>query len=249
MQSHNRKTKSLLVISNLSVRVGEKRVLWGVSLKIREGEVVVVTGPNGGGKTTLAQVLMGNPKYKILNPKQFSNSNNQYSKRGSGVGFGGKDLLAMTIEERARAGLFVAQQNPPAIPGVKVFTLCKAAYQSQGGKIARVVEFKKRLEKLAERVGFTKEHITRNVNEGFSGGEKKRLELLQLLLLTPKLAILDEVDSGLDTKGREMVREIIAEMRERGTAFLVISHNEKMIEEMGGTQVWEMREGKLWAKQ
>src|SRR6185369_7035962 len=142
-------------------------------------------------------------------------------------------------------GLYVAWQAPVTIPGVTVFSLCKASYEAMGYQISTLTEFKKQLESLAERVGLTKEHIGRNVNEGFSGGERKRFELLQLLLLKPKLAILDEIDSGLDVDALRMVGEVVNEMKQVGTAFLLITHYKRLLEYVKPDYVHVMKAGRL----
>ena len=214
----------LLEVTNLEVSVDSKIVLRNFAMKISEGEVVALMGANGSGKTTLAQVLMGNPKFEIRNSK---------------VKFEGKNLLEMTVDERARAGLYSAWQNPIAIPGVSVFSLCKASYEARGNKIEKLIDFKKNLEELAVRVGLTKEYVSRNVNEGFSGGERKRLELLQLLLLKPKLAILDEIDSGLDSDGVKILIKIVMQMKQEGTAFVIITHSKKLAKDMGVDAIWK----------
>lgn len=222
--------KYVLEVAGLRAQIAKKEVLREVSLQIREGEVVAVVGANGGGKSSLADVLMGNEQYTVSSKQLL---------------FEGQDISGMTVDQRAKAGLYVAWQNPVTIPGVSVFALCKAAYEASGGKVGKLVDFKERLVELAVRVGLSAEHIARFINDGFSGGEKKRLELLQLLLLKPRLAILDEIDSGLDVLGRELVVETIMELKKSKTAFLVITHYEQMIKTIGASQVLEMINGQL----
>lgn len=244
----------LLRISNLTVGVGENMVLpvqnpvvKGVSFEIDEGEVMVLTGANGSGKSSLAQVLMGHTVYSIWPRKpdfQVASATCEHTEEIR-VELGGKDLLEMSMDERSRAGLYLAYQNPIEIPGVKVFTMCKAMYESHGHKIDSMVKFGEKLEQLALRVGLTKEHVARDVNTGFSGGEKKRLELLQLLLLEPKLVILDEIDSGLDKEGRQIVIEVVREMRDRGVAFLIITHYDEWLKELDATKTLIMKNGQL----
>ena len=178
--------------------------------------------------------LVGDFRYKILGESK--------------VVFDGKNLLDMSSDERARAGLFTVWQNPVSVPGVSVFTLCRTSYEAMGNKIATLTEFKQTLETLAKRVGLTKEHISRSVNEGFSGGEKKRLELLQLLLLNPKLVILDEIDSGLDSKGISIVVETVNNLKQTGTSFIMITHNKRLLEDVAVDTVWEMKHGQLQAR-
>lgn len=188
-----------------------------------KGEIHALMGPNGSGKSSLVNAMLGNPNYKV---------------EGGEVEFMGQSLLDLTSDERARAGLFVAWQTPVMIPGVSVFSLCKASYEAMGKKIGKLTEFKLKLEKLAEKVGLPAEYVSRSVNEGFSGGERKRLELLQLLLLKPKLAILDEIDSGLDSAGVKILVKIMQEMQKEGASFLLITHNKKILDEVEIKQVW-----------
>lgn len=234
----------LLEVVNLTVSVDSKIVLRDFSIKVRDGEVVALLGANGSGKSSLANFLLGNPKYEIRNPKQIRNTKPTSPK----IIFEGKNLLKMRVDERAKAGFFVAWQSPIMIPGVSVFSLCKTAYELRGKKIEKLIDFKQKLEKLAIKVGLGKEYVSRGVNEGFSGGERKRLELLQLLLLEPKLAILDEIDSGLDPNGVERLVRIINKMKTVGTSFILITHNKKLLNEVETDQTWEMRHGQLQAR-
>lgn len=224
----------MLSIKNLSVRIEGRSVINNLDMQVGVGEAHVVMGANGSGKSSLAQVLMGDTRFKVQG--------------SSNVRFERKDLLTMTADERSRAGLFVAWQAPVSIPGVSVFSLCKASYTAMGRQIDTLVAFKKELEHLAVQVGLTKEHIERNVNEGFSGGERKRLELLQLLLLKPKLVILDEIDSGLDARGVKLVVKLVNEMKQQGTSFILITHNKRLLEEVMVDTTWEMHEGQLSAR-
>lgn len=220
----------ILTITSLSAVIENKSVLNGVSAKLKPSQIMAIIGANGGGKSSLAQVLLGNPEYEI--------------KQGEIV-YDGVDLIKLSVDERARRGLYVAWQNPVTIPGVTVFALCKAAYEARGEKIDSLSSFKQKLEKLALEVGLTEAHISRFVNDGFSGGEKKRLELLQLLILKPKLVVLDEIDSGLDKSGRELIIKIIKQLKDGGASFIVISHYEQLIEKIKAEIVMEMVNGQL----
>ncbi len=225
--------KNLLEISDLAGSIGQKKVLKNISFQLKAGSLLAIVGANGGGKSSLAQILMGNPEYLV--------------EQGS-ITYDGSDLVSLKVEERASLGLYVAWQNPVTIPGVTVFSLCKAAYEANGHTIKKLVEFKKLLEELAVSVGLTAEHVARFVNDGFSGGEKKRLELLQLLLLKPKLVVLDEIDSGLDQDGRALIVKVARELRSGGTGLIVISHYEQLINELKPDNVMEMANGQLQAR-
>lgn len=223
----------ILSIVGLSAKVAGKSVLNQVNLSLPPAQIMAVYGANGGGKSSLAQVLLGNPDYEVS---------------GGEIIFIGSDLLKLSVDERAKAGLYVAWQNPVTIPGVSVFALCKTAYEAQVGKITSLSEFKQRLEELATEVGLTASHISRFVNDGFSGGEKKRLELLQIFLLKPKLVVLDEIDSGLDKNGRELIVEVIKKLKEMGSSFIIISHYEQLIEKLNAELVMEMKNGQLFPR-
>lgn len=232
--------KDLLVIKKLVVTVDRKRVLDGVDLKIGEGEIVVIMGPNGSGKSSLAMTLMGSSEYVV--------------ETKSRVEFEEKNLLEMNIDERARLGIFLAWQSPVAIPGVSIFNLGKTAYQSlreargETSEFKSLIDLKNQLKKLMLKVGLSEQQLEKGVNEGFSGGEKKRLELMQMMLLRPKLVILDEIDSGLDIDGLRVVKQIVSEMAIKGTAFIVITHYSKLLEYLKPDKVWVMKRGKIMLK-
>jgi len=222
--------KSLLSITNLQVTVENKIVIDRLSLDLPTGETAFLMGPNGSGKSSLVNILLGNPNYKVDSGE---------------IQFRGHNLLLMSSDERAKMGLYIAWQNPVTIPGVSVFNLCRASYEAMGNKIESLTRFKKTLEDLAKRVGLTSHHVARNINEGFSGGEKKRLELLQLLLLKPKLAVLDEIDSGIDILGIRMTVEILNEMKKQGTSVILITHNKRLLDEVKVDRKWEITNGRL----
>jgi len=227
----------ILITQKLRVSVAEKSIINGLDFEIYPGEVVALMGPNGSGKSSFALCLMGDSRYEI--------------DANSKAEFLGKNMLAMDASERAKNGLFVAWQNPVTIPGVSLFNMCRASYdaiftfQKKNKEYKSLVELKKKLETLSELVGLSKSIISRNVNEGFSGGEKKRLELMQLLLLKPKVAILDEIDSGLDVDGLKMVAKIIKQVQREGAAIILITHYKKLLEYVEVNTVCVMKEGKI----
>lgn len=224
-------TDTLLSVRDLRVEVEGKLVVGGVSFVIDKAKVIALTGANGSGKSSLAMAMLGDSRFKVQGSSRMM--------------FDSVDLLKMSVDERARAGLFVAWQNPVIIPGMSIFSLCKASYESRGKTIDKLTKFKVKLEELTNQVGLPKQYINRNVNEGLSGGEKKRLELMQLLLLQPKLAILDEMDSGMDSEGVKKLIRIVNEMRVNGTSFVLITHNRKLLDEIEIDETWEMRDGSI----
>jgi Fe-S cluster assembly ATP-binding protein len=216
-----------LEIKDLHVEVEGKPILKGIDLVVRSGEVHAIMGPNGGGKSTLALTVMGHPKYKVT--------------RGE-ILFGGKDVLAMTVDERARAGLFLAFQYPAAIPGVSVANFLRTAINARraekgataaAGEAKRhdmpIPQFRKMLSEKMKLLEIDDSFITRSVNDGFSGGEKKRLETLQMHMFAPTLAILDETDSGLDIDALKVVSTGIEALRSPEVGILLITHYERML--------------------
>jgi Fe-S cluster assembly ATP-binding protein len=206
----------LLEISDLAARVAGKEILNGVNLKVEAGEVHAIMGPNGSGKSTLAQVLAGREDYEVT--------------RGS-VTFEGRDLLAMRAEERARAGLFLGFQYPVEIPGVNNVYLLKAALNAKrkaaGEPEVDAYEFLALIRQKMKFMQMSETFLTRGVNEGFSGGEKKRNEVLQMLVLEPKLAILDETDSGLDIDALKVVSTGVNSLRDPKRAVVLVTHYQR----------------------
>ena len=209
----------MLTIENLHARVGEREILKGLSLEIPAGEIHVIMGPNGSGKSTLAQVLAGREDYEVTAGR---------------VVFRGQDLLALKPEERARAGLFLAFQYPIEIPGVNNAYLLKAALnaqrQARGEPLVDAFEFMKLIKTKMDLIQIPKDFLTRSVNQGFSGGEKKRNEILQMLLLEPPLAILDETDSGLDVDALKVVAHGVNSLRSPKRSMLLVTHYERLLE-------------------
>ena len=209
----------MLEISDLSARVAGKEILNGVNLTVNAGEVHAIMGPNGSGKSTLAQVLAGREDYEVT--------------RGS-VAFEGQDLLAMRAEERARAGLFLGFQYPVEIPGVNNVYLLKAALNAKrkaaGEPEVDAYEFLALIRQKMKFMQMSETFLTRGVNEGFSGGEKKRNEVLQMLVLEPKLAILDETDSGLDIDALKVVSQGVNSLRDPARAVVLVTHYQRLLD-------------------
>ena len=226
------RSEPLLHVRDLRVDVGSRNVLKSISLDVDAGAVVVLMGANGSGKSTLGLTLAGHPRYRVA---------------GGQLRFGGQDLLALDVTARARAGLFVSMQAPPEIPGVKnnlfVRTALNAVRAARGEAALDAYDFLGDARAAAQRLGLPEALLNRPVNDGFSGGERKRNELLQLALLQPRLAVLDEIDSGLDVDGVRTVVEVIAAQRERGMALLVVSHYLQLIESLAPDAVLKLDQG------
>ncbi|MEU4534842.1 Fe-S cluster assembly ATPase SufC [Streptosporangium sp. NPDC023825] len=205
---------STLEIRDLHVTVADKEILRGVNLTVRAGETHAIMGPNGSGKSTLAYAIAGHPKYTIT---------------GGQVLLDGVDLLELTVDERARAGLFLAMQYPVEVPGVSVSNFLRTAVTSIRGEAPKLREFAKDLKSGMDALSIDAAFAQRNVNEGFSGGEKKRHEILQLELLKPKIAVLDETDSGLDVDALRVVSEGINRFRSDETGVLLITHYTRIL--------------------
>jgi Fe-S cluster assembly ATP-binding protein len=210
---------SVLEIHDLHVSVetedGALEILRGVDLTVRQGQTHAIMGPNGSGKSTLAYSIAGHPKYKVT--------------RGT-VTLDGADVLTMTVDQRARAGLFLAMQYPVEIPGVSVSNFLRTAATAIAGEPPKLREWVKNVNGAMERLAIDPSFASRNVNEGFSGGEKKRHEILQLELLKPRIAILDETDSGLDVDALRVVAEGVNRVRETGqVGVLLITHYTRIL--------------------
>jgi len=208
----------MLSISNLSAKVDDKEILRGITLEVRPGEVHAIMGPNGSGKSTLGYVLSGREGYEVS---------------GGSVLFNGRDLLAMETEERARDGLFLAFQYPVEIPGVSNMEFLKAAVDAmrehRGQAPIDAVGFMKLAREKCAAVSLKPDFLKRGVNEGFSGGEKKRNEILQMMLLEPTLAILDETDSGLDIDALQIVAEGVNALRSPDRSFVLVTHYQRLL--------------------
>ena len=224
----------LLQIDNLHATVEDRAILNGVNLNVQAGTVHAIMGPNGSGKSTLAQVLAGRDTYAVTDGT---------------VLFQGKDLLEMLPEERAREGLFLAFQYPVEIPGVNNAYLLKAALNAQrasnGEAQVDAFEFMKLIKNKMELMKISKDFLNRSVNEGFSGGEKKRNEILQMLVLEPRLAVLDETDSGLDVDALKVVATGINTLRHPQRATVLVTHYERLLELVVPDYVHVLSEGRI----
>jgi Fe-S cluster assembly ATP-binding protein len=224
-----------LEIKNLHVSAGDKPILKGVDLKVRSGEFHALMGPNGSGKSTLANALMGHPNFEVTEGQ---------------ILFDGEDITEAEPDERARAGLFMAFQYPVAIPGVTVTKYLRmvinAHREARGEEPISLKDFRKDVEAAMELTKVPKEFSTRYLNEGFSGGEKKRMEILQLALLRPRLAVLDETDSGLDIDALNTVANgVNAVSQETGMGTLVITHYQRILHIVRPQYVHIMFEGRI----
>lgn len=223
--------QELLSVQNLTVSVGEKEILHAINLAINPGETHVLMGPNGAGKSTLGYALMGNPKYSVT---------------AGSIFFDGEDITHLSVDKRARKGLFLSFQNPLEVPGIRLGTFLKTALEQQRGKRIKAWDFRKELRQVMALLQMDRTYADRDLNMGFSGGEKKKAEILQLLLLNPKLAILDETDSGLDVDAVKIVSQGIRAFQEhRNGALLIITHNTKILESLHVDRTHVMAAGTL----
>ncbi|TGM65504.1 Fe-S cluster assembly ATPase SufC [Leptospira levettii] len=205
---------AILEIKSLHANVGDKQILRGVNLTIGAGEVHAIMGPNGSGKSTLSNVILGHPKYNVTS---------------GDILFRGESILKLSTDERARLGLFLSFQYPTALPGVTIGNFLKSILKAHRGKELPVKEFKQELKTAMELLEVPQSFIGRYVNDGFSGGEKKRAEILQMSLLKPVLSILDETDSGLDIDALRIVSEGINANRNPERSILLITHYQRML--------------------
>lgn len=223
-------SKTLLEIKDLSVRVEDRTILNGVSLTINKSETHVLMGPNGTGKSTLVSTIMGDPNYKIT---------------GGQILLDGVDITHEAADVRAREGLFLSFQSPEEIPGVTVENFLRMAKSARDKRPIKILAFQKELKKRMAELDMDPSYADRYLNVGFSGGEKKKTEILQLLMLDPKLAMLDETDSGLDVDAVRIVSKGIQAYRTKENAVLIITHNAKILEGMDIDYVHVLENGKL----
>ncbi|MBT5016741.1 Fe-S cluster assembly ATPase SufC [Candidatus Peregrinibacteria bacterium] len=222
----------MLSVKNLQVQVEGKEILHGIDLQIKPGEVHAIMGPNGSGKSTFSNVLMGHSKYKVTNGE---------------IEFRGQNLLELEPEERARLGMFLAFQYPKEIPGVSLVSFLRAAYNAvrKDKDPISLYHFKKLLEEKMELIGLSSTFMSRSLNEGFSGGEKKKVEILQMAMLEPRLAILDETDSGLDIDALKTICETVQAIRSPKQSILLITHYPRILDYITPDKVHVLMNGKI----
>ncbi len=220
-----------LRIENLSASIDGKKILKGVDLVVKGGEIHALMGPNGAGKSTLGNVLIGHPDYKI---------------DGGKILLDGKDITEKLPEERARAGLFLAFQSPISIPGVKISSFLRTAYkQLHPDEKIGITEFFNSVKEHLKFVGLDESFMSRSVNDGFSGGERKRFEILQMAVLKPKIVVLDEIDSGLDVDALRLVAEEIVKYHSSEVGFLIITHYQRILKNIDPDHVHVLVDGKI----
>lgn len=222
----------MLTISNLRVEAEGKQILKGVDLEVKAGEIVAVMGPNGSGKSTLAYVLAGHPQYQINKGK---------------IKLDGKEIGGLSADKRARAGLFLGLQYPVAVAGVGLNNFLRLAYQDIKKEKMMPFEFREKLIVAAKLLKLPKSFLDRAINEGFSGGEKKKTEILQMMILKPKLAILDEIDSGLDIDALKIVTEAINQAKKTNPkmGIMLITHYQRILNYVQPDRVVVMKQGKV----
>lgn len=218
----------MINISNLRVKVESKEILKGVDLEIKRGEVLALMGPNGSGKSSLASAIIGNPKYEITNGK---------------ILFGNQNITSLSIDEKSKLGMMMAFQYPVALPGITVREMLLASLRQRGTKVS-ALELKKKIEEEAAKLKIDESLLNRSLNDGFSGGEKKKFEILQMKILEPKLLILDEIDSGLDIDALELIaRYVNEEVKNRKMSVLVITHYQRLLKYLEPDKVAVMKDG------
>lgn len=224
-------SETLLSVKDLKVGVGEKEILHGIDLEIKAGETHVFMGPNGAGKSTLGNAIMGHPAYEVTEGE---------------VSYRDLDLLEESPDKRAKAGLFMTFQNPIEVPGITVANFMRNAIEMRDGTRVRLWDFRKKIKEVENILNIPEDYADRDLNVGFSGGEKKKAEILQLLILDPELAILDETDSGLDVDAVRVVSKGIQEFQKKeGKALMIITHNAAILESLDVTHTHILVDGRI----
>ncbi|BBH52686.1 Fe-S cluster assembly ATPase SufC [Fluviispira sanaruensis] len=221
----------MLTINQVKASVGDKEILKGIDLEIPAGEIHVLMGPNGVGKSTLGHVLMGSKNYKLNSGK---------------ILLDGEDISELDTADRAKKGIFLAFQYPVSIPGLKISEYLRNLYNLRHAKQVSVSEFRKILKNKLELLNIERASLQRYLNDGFSGGEMKRLEMLQLMLIEPKVAILDEIDSGVDVDAQKIVAESIKHIaKEIGTSFIIVTHYQRLLNFINPHKIHVILDGKI----
>lgn len=221
---------SLLEVKDLQVSINENQILKNLNLKIDKGEIHAIMGPNGSGKSTLANVIMGNPVYEVT--------------KGS-ILFEGEDITEEPVDNRAKKGLFLAFQYPESIPGVTIVNMLKTALTNIENTEFTTLELRLKVADAMGQLGLSPDFADRYLNEGFSGGERKRNEILQLAVLNPKLAVLDETDSGLDVDGLRVVGEGVSKLKSEDKGYLVVTHYQRLLDYITPDYVHVFVDGKI----
>ena len=224
----------MLQIKELKAGIESNQILKGINLEVKAGEIHAIMGPNGSGKSTLSAVIAGKEEYEV---------------EGGSITFDGKDLLELDPEERAHNGIFLSFQYPVEIPGISVSNFIKTSIterrKAQGLEPLPTKDLLKMMREKMELLSIKKGYLSRNMNEGFSGGEKKRNEILQMALLEPKMCVLDETDSGLDVDAMKLVADGVNALRDKGRAFLVITHYQRLLDHIKPDFVHIMADGRI----
>lgn len=223
------KTDKTFSIEHISIAVEDRVLVLDVSLSIPFGKVVLLMGPNGSGKSTLVQAVMGNPQFSVTNGQ---------------IILDGEDITTLSAHEKARKGLFLSFQNPPNIVGVSIFSFLRSAYNTVRGENVSVLAFRNMLEQEAQKLGIQKEFLGRTLADGFSGGERKQIEMLQLAILRPRYALLDETDAGLDVDALQRVSECIQRFSP-GMGILLITHYTRMLQYIVPDEVYIIQAGQI----
>ena len=223
-------SKEILQVNQVTARVEDKEILHGVSLDIKKGETHVLMGPNGAGKSTLGYVLTGNPKYQVTQGH---------------IIFNGEDMTETSADKRAKAGMFLSFQEPLEVPGLSLESFIRNALAQRTGSHVKLWEFKKQLQKAMEVLQMEPSYAERDLNVGFSGGEKKKSEILQLMMLKPSLAILDETDSGLDIDALRTVANGVNKLKKPENATIVITHYQRLLDYIVPDVVHVLYDGRI----
>lgn len=223
-------SEALLEVKNLHVQIEDKDILKGLNLTIKKGEIHAIMGPNGGGKSTLCNSLMGNPKYKVIEGQ---------------ILFDGEDITNMKVNERAKKGIFLSFQYPEEIPGITVDNFIRTAVNTVTGRNMSMLQFGKQMKEKMDMLSMKPEYRTRYLNVGFSGGEKKKTEILQMALLNPKLVMLDEIDSGLDIDALKIVAETVRKLKTQDMSILIVTHYNRILDYLEPDVISVLMDGRI----